>query len=152
MKFLKLCININTTFPFSHVFLPQRCQFAICKYFSNRMWDAWALFWTFSFQAGERTTSRTDSPASATPKHGDWERQRVGKAPSHPGDLRSQGLGWELLKEHESLQGKKLNTFLFVSKLASKGDVRRSPPNPRVWDHFGWETLCSCLEVSCPNG
>lgn len=38
-----------------------------------------------------------------------WERQRAGKAPSH---LRSQELGRELLKEHESPGEKELHTFL----------------------------------------
>lgn len=48
------------------------------------------------------------------------------KSPLSPGDLRSQELGCELLKEHERPGGKKLHTFLVVPSSATKGGRRRS--------------------------
>ena len=65
------------------------------------------------------------------PSVSDTKTWRMGKtegwkSPISPGDRRSKELGWELLKERESLQGKKFNTFCFASKLAGKGGIRRS--------------------------
>lgn len=82
------------------------------------------------------------------PTVSDTKMWKLGKAEGwkslfSPGDPRSKEFSWEFFKEHEVLQGKKLDTF--PSWPARKSYLTKS-------ERFWWRILILPLRSSCPGG